>query len=184
MSSKAQADALGRVLENTGLFQTVSANFKADQIAVMGRVLALMPQWLQFVKKLKVAEALLVGPTGMIKVMQDYFVKEVPVAPEYPDGRKVVFAWVVTVNATNFTAVLQNIERLQRGENLLALSPPSLSVGAIPVVATNVVRTTKTDANGKQYVVEEQDVPLPGVAPGTDRNVPKAGSRKGAMGVR
>jgi hypothetical protein len=189
MSTKEQADALGRVLSATGLFEAVNtAAPKSGQVAVMGRVMVPMPQWLQFFKKLKMAEAGIVGTHGEITVVQNYFLKDVPISPEYPEGKRVVFAWIVTVTSSNMVVALQNIERVHRGEGLLVAASPTR--GAVAEVAAsgptmgNVQRTSRSDANGKSYIVEEQEIMLPGVTPGTERNAPKPGSKKGVTGVR
>lgn len=183
------ASTLGRFLEGTGLFQVVEAKTSDVQLIVIGRVVAPIPQWMQLVKTVKKAETRIAGEGGMIKIMQDYFLKETAKSREYPDGLRVVFAWVFLLNATNLPHALANLERVVKGDEPAAevapaFVPPATAAAPagqpVPAGRVNPLAGVVKDEQVSAPWREREQIALPGVPPGTDRNADRVRAVKDA----
>lgn len=174
------APALGKLLEHTSLFEAVETKGSEGQLIVIGRVKVSNPQWMAFVKMIKKAETRIAGDGGMIKIMQDYLLRDTAKSREFPDGLRVVYAWVFLLNASNLSHALTNLERVIKGDEPVtevapAFIPPTVAPSPpagqpVPAGKVNPLAGVVKDEQVAAPWREEEVVALPGVPAGTDRN--------------
>jgi len=150
MSSKAHVDRLAKLLEATGMCQTVSKNFGENTVSVMLRVgKGNEKPWIRLIRNIRLLEkARRGGPEAFqVHICRHYFLRD-------DEEQTLVYAWNLSIQSSVMTEVLSGFMAAIDGE-----------------VPTPV--PTK-----RRFEVE--NMPITGLEGVVDRNKPKPGKKKGA----